>query len=253
MKPGVIKILVLTLFFIQSVLYFSVTSLEAQQLDQQRTNQNEPSDIQVKMDKWKTDSNTILNMISGLRNIEPENPNDSDLQREHKAELRKKKYNDELVRIKKAYYNKPISLQAVMVKDVQLETRLNKEGQRKKAEMENACKSGAPLCNYLAVQFEKNRYKYEVETGNYEIRFLIPVPESSGYSIYSHGIKQTGSTDNSTDTENKFNVSIILIVKSKIKALQYSKEDVVSLTGKINEIKHGYTFMDEYAIIRLVE
>lgn len=253
MKQGTFKLLTLTLFSISSLLFYPIQSIEAQQPDKEIKEQNKHSEAQAKIDKWKADSETILNMISGLRNIEEVKPNDSDLQREYKAELRKKKYNDEYKRIKKEYYNKPFSLQAVMVKDVQLETRLNKEGQRKMTEMENACKSGAPLCNYLAVQFDKNRYKYEVETGNYEIRFLVPVPESTDYSTYNHGIKKTGSADNSTDTEDRFNVNIILIVKSKTKALQYSKEDVIPITGKISEIKHGYTFMDEYATIHLVE
>lgn len=208
---------------------------------------------QKRLQAWKADSNTIQSMIKGLRNIETENPNDSDLQREYKAELRKKKYNEEFMRIKKEYYNKPFSLQAAMVTEVKLETRLNKAGQKKRAEMENAFKTDHPLRDYLAVQFEKNRYTYEVETGNYEISFTIPVPESSGYSSYSHGIKKTGSPGNSTNTENRFNVNIIFIVKSKTKALQYSKEDVIPLTGKITEIKHGYSFMDEYVTIKIIE
>ena len=48
-------------------------------------------------------------------------------------------------------------------------------------------------------------------------------------------------------------MDIILIVKSRTKALKYSKEAVIPVTGKITEIKHGYTFMDEYVVIRLAE
>ena len=253
MRSVMMKIIVLTLFLIQSLIYSSAKTVEAQQLRKPANKENKQAEAQVRMDKWETDSNTILKIISGLRNIEPEDPNDSNLQREHKAKLRKKKYNKELKRIKKEYYNKPFSLQAVMVEDVKPETRLNKTGRKKQAEMERAFRTGHPYRDYLAVQFAKNRYKYEVETGNYEIYFVIPVPESGGYSTYSHGIKKTEAADRISYTEDSFNVNIILVVKSKIKALQYSKEDVVSLTGKIKNIKHGYTFMDEYVTIRLVE
>jgi len=253
MRSGMIKITILTLFLIQSLIYSSTKTVEAQQPDKQSNVESRQAGEQERMDKWETDSNTILKIVSGLRNIEPEDPNDSNLQREHKAKLRKIKYNKELKRIKKEYYNKPFSLQAVMVEDVKPETRLNKTGKKKKAEMERAFRTGHPYRDYLAVQFAKNLYKYEVQTGNYEIHFLIPIPESDGYSSYSHGIKKSEEEDNNTDNEDSFNVKIILVVKSKTKALQYSREDVVSLTGKIKNIKHGYTFMDEYVTIQLVE
>jgi len=209
---------------------------------------------QKRFETWKTDSNTILSIISGLRNIEKVSSTDSDLQRKDKTEWRNYLHDEELNRIKKLYYNKKFTLQAAMVQDVVPETRLNKQGQKKKRELENALKSENPVGSYLAVQYDKNRYKYEVETGAYEIRFSIPVPDAEGYSKFRLGIRKVGLTNSkSNDTENRFNVNIILIVKSKIKALKYSKEDVITLTGRIAEIKHGFTFMDEYVNIKLVE
>ena len=119
----------------------------------------EKEDEQERFEAWKADSNTIQTMIKGLRNIVNFNSKDSTLQKEVKEEWRSDQYDDEFKRIKKIYYNKPFSLQAVMVKDVKPETRLNKTGQKKKIEMENACKNGDPLCNYLATQFEKIRHQ----------------------------------------------------------------------------------------------
>jgi len=211
-------------------------------------------DAQERFEAWEADSNTIQTMIKGLRNIVNFNSKDSTLQKEVKEEWRNYKYDDEFNRIKKIYYNKPFSLQAVMVKDVKPETRLNKAGQKKKIEMENACKAGDTLCNYLAVQFEKNRYKYEIETGKYEVNFTIPIPDENGYSSYRQGIKKVGTSDlNNYDAEDHFNVNLVLIVKSWKKVVHLSKDDVVPLTAKIAEIKHGKSFMDEYVTIHLVE
>lgn len=198
---------------------------------------------------WEADSNTILNMVSGLRNIEKADPNDSELQREYKSKQRDIIYKREFEKMIKTCYNRPLSLQAAMVKDVKAETRLNQTGQRKLLKVERAIKSGDPAANYLATQFHREKYKYEIETGYYEISFKIPVPDSDEYSIRNTGIKKGGSTGVNYDLEDRFNVTILLLVKSKAKALQYSKDDVVSLTGRISKIK----LMDEYLIITLKE
>ena len=184
MKQRLTKIIFFSLFLIYSLLL----NVEAEPIKDQA----KQAEGLTKMDIWESDSNTILSIISGLRHIEEESPTDSDLQKEHKAELRKKKYNEEFSRIKKVYYNKPFSLQAAMVTDVIPETKLNREGLREKRKVDAAAKTGNPKRDYLAVLFEKNQYKYRVETGNYEIRFSIPVPDSDGYSIFSKGIKKPG-------------------------------------------------------------
>jgi hypothetical protein len=223
--------------------------------EEKEANKKYEADLkQERIEIWESDSNVILSMISGLRNIEEDKPDDSDLQREHKLKMRKKKYKEEFSRIKKTYYNKPFSLQAAMVDDVVMETKFNKEGQRKLKEVEQAFKTRNPLHDFLVIQFEKNKYKYEVETGFYEIRFSIPVPDNTEYSSYSKGVKKEDSNDsNRTDIEEKFNVTVILIVKSKGKALTFSKGDVIPINGKIKEIEHGYSFMDEYLKIKLAE
>lgn len=226
-----------------------LTEQTDQQIEKQTADAGEE-----RLTSWEADSNTIWSMIAGLRNIEKENPNDSTLQKEEKREWRHYLYDEELNRIKNKYYNKPFSLKAVMVKDVKLEIKLNKEGQKRLKKVEAAIKAGQAGCDYMAVQFEKEKYKYEVQTGFYEVRFTIPVPGPDGYSIYNTGIKKFDSTDsNSSVTQDHFNVTIIMIVKSQKKALSFSKEDVVPITGKITEIKHGFSFMDEYVMIRLTD
>lgn len=251
MKHRLFKILLFSLLIDQPFFSASTQPIESEQVDDE---QAEDLISVARMDAWESDSKAILSIISGLRHIEEVNANDSDLQREQKAKLRKKKSDEEFKRIKKEYYKKPLALKAVMVKDVQPEVRLNKEGQRRLKKVEDAIKNGNPDSEYMAVQFEKERYKYEVETGAYEIIFTIPVPRDDGYSRYNTGIKKSGSTDqNSTDIEERFIVTIILVVKSRNTALKYSKEEVVPVEGKITEIKHGYSFMDEYVIFKLAE
>lgn len=244
MKQNILKVVIVSLSIYASI------HVAAQANDEETVVNAE----QERQAAWEADSITIWSMISGLRNIEKENPNDSTLQKEEKREWRHYLYDEELNRIKKEYYNKPFSLKAVMVKDVRVEIKLNKEGQRKLKKVEDAIKAGQPGCDYMAVQFQKEKYKYEVETGAYEIRFTIPVPDSDGYSIHNTGIKKAGSTDSqSRATEDRLNVTIILIVKSQKKALSFSKEDVVPLTGKITEIKHSFSFNEENVMIKMVE
>ena len=103
------------------------------------------------------------------------------------------------------------------------------------------------------MQFANNRYKYEVETGRYEISFKIPVPDLKNYSN-TEGIKKADLSNlKRYDTDERLIVEIILVVKSKAKALKYSKDDVIPLTGKITEITRGFIGSHEYVTIRLTE
>jgi hypothetical protein len=250
MKQRLLKIMLLSLLLIQSFISASTQSVEQEEIDEETAKDLISVVNDDRMAAWSSDSNTILSMISGLRNLYKNDSNDSELQREHKEKLRKQKHTEEFNRIKKEYYNKPFTLKAVMVKDVQPEVRLTREGQRRLKKVEAAIKSGDRYADYLAVQFDKERYKYEVETGAYEIIFTIPVPGTDGYSRYNTGIQKSGSTDQKSDAvEERFLVTVILVVKSRETALKYSKEEVVPVSGKITGIKHGYSFMDEYVII----
>ncbi len=223
--------------------------------DEQKIKKNKSEQMmKSRLGKWKSDSKFLLSIVSRLRDLYKENENDSELQKENKAQLREKKYKEEFNKIKKEYYNKPFSLQAVMVRDVIPETILNKEGKKKRKEAENACKYRNAGCDYLSIQFSKNLYRYTVETGNYEILFTIPVPDYDGYSQFEDGIKSFSQDDIDREKmERNFKVEIILIVKSKEKALKFTKGDVMQLYGKFREMKHIIAFNTETFKIILTE
>lgn len=202
---------------------------------------------------WETDFKTIISYISGLRNLYEEKENDTDLKKAYKAELREKEYKKESARIKKVYYNTEVKFNSLTVANVVSEVKFTKEGNKKLNEVKSAIKNNSLYAQYLVNQFEQNRYKYEVETGNYEIHFTLPLP--SEFKDHNSVIRRYDDVDKYPDTETPIidEISVIYIIKSKIKAMEYAKDSIHAVTGKIIEIKHGFGFGKEYVIFRLTE
>lgn len=207
---------------------------------------------------WKADSKTILSIISSIRAYR-ENSDDSTLQAQHK----KQKLNEELIKINKIYLGKPLSLKAVRIKDVTPEKRISDYGIKKAKDVIRQLKkdpssamivgdgdlSNNPLLAWtvgLQLAFCDRCF---IETGRYEVECEIPVPDEGGYLDYQHGIKD--DTTSGEENDQLLDIKIILIVKSEKKALEFSKGEIIPVTGKITSIEYNGSQLSESATIKI--
>ena len=203
---------------------------------------------------WQSDSNTMLSIISSMR-VYRESSDDSTL----KAKKKQKQFKEELYKVNKTYYNKPISLKAVRVKDVTAETALSAYGEKRAKELIRLLKKDPSSAMIIGDgSFENNPYlglliglqlamckECFKETGRYEVKCEIPVPEGRGYSEYDSGIND----DDSSGEENRLiRTEVILIVKSEKKALEFSKGEIIPITGKIKSIEYGSGYSESISI-----
>lgn len=233
---------------------------------------------------WKQDSKTIVTLLSGIREYRSSR-DDTDLQAEHKKEM----LNKTLVEINKKYKGTKLHLNAVMVEEVEEEKKLNKEGALKmllsandlgnekvasdkeinaminKAKRDKSDKNFTArekqIIEKLTTKFKNPLYqfalllmiptddKYYNKTGNYEITYHIPVPESSmysgstGYHDYKHGILASDREKVNGNETEIIEVTITKTITDKGKAMEIKKGSVQQLQGIIEGIYYkGGTF-----------
>ncbi len=210
------------------------------------------------LEAWKADSKTILTIISKLREFK-ESSDDSTLQEQHK----KQKLNEELIKINKAYLKKTLSLRAVRIEDVTPEKRISDYGIKKAKDVIRQLKkdpssavlvgdgdlSNNPLLAWTVGVQLAFCDKCFIQTGRYEVKCKIPTPDSNYYFSY----KEETETDD-TPSEDEYTklpvIEIILIVKSKNNALKYSKDEIISITGKVQSIDYnGSSIFESIKII----
>ncbi len=206
---------------------------------------------------WKTDSDTILSIITNLRNYK-ESSDDSTLKTKQKQNTLKR----ELFKINKDYHNKPLSLKAIIIEDVTAEKDLSDYGKRRAKEILRKIKKDPssamfigdgnlennPLLVFtLAIHLALCEKCYK-ETGRYEVKCKIPVPDETGYSQFRTGIKAGNSL---SDDNDKIDAEIILILQSEKKALDYSKGSIIPISGKIKSIVYKGSQFFESVTIRI--
>lgn len=227
------------------------------------TTDNRNLEHEKRITTWNNDSNTILSIISNLREYR-ESSDDSTLQ----EKLKRKKLIEELYKVNKVYNNKPLNLTAVMIDDVTPEKILSEYGKRRARQIINTIKKDPssamfvgdgnldnnPLLLFAVAMNLALCEKCYKETGRYEVKCKIPVPGDGnsmsgddGYSDYKHGILDCDlSSENNINT---IDTDIILILNSEEKALQISKGQIIPINGKIKSIMYkGGQFSESITI-----